>query len=443
MRKDSILPAIFIMIASIFLHGCVSSDNNYNAQPWPKEQSTTAEQTPNNLSVGAVERQSLDAPIQGEAHANNALSPVKVALLLPLSGQHKKLGQAMLNAAQMALFDIAHDNFEIITKDTMGTPNGARIAARAAIQDGAKLVIGPIFSPSVKAARQVTSSANINMIAFSTDWRLANSKTFLIGFLPFDQIERVISYATNAGYGRIGVLSPQDNYGNAVVSAYQAISHNINIDASHIERFSTQGRDLGSVVRRFSNYDARKAAVEMLEDDDPNKNIANNRDNAPFDAVLMPVGGTIARQVGSFLSHYDLPPRTVKRLGTGLMDDATLASDKSLEGAWFAAPPPQSRQKFERRYNSIYYAKPPRIASLAYDATALAAILARTGLERNNRPAFDHRSITNSNGFAGVDGIFRFRPDGIVERGLAVLEYKKGSIVVIDKAPRTFQRRRF
>ncbi len=417
---------ILIFTLTFFLYGC-GNGGGYNTTPWLDTQNTqaTAEQNPSELSVTAVNSEALEAPTLGNKGIDESLAPVKVAILLPLSGGNAKLGQSMLNAAQMALFDIGYNNFELLPKDTKGTPEGARTAARAALQDGAKLVLGPVFSSSVKAARQVTQSANVNMIAFSTDWTLANRKTFLIGFLPFDQIERVIRYASFNGYKRIGVISPTNGYGNGVVSAYQAISQKAGIQTSRIERFSPQGKDLSSIMRRFSDYDARKAS--------------NNKFGAPYDAVLMPVGGTLARELGSFLNHYDLPPRTVKRLGTGLMDDPSLAQDRTLSGAWFAAPDPQSRKKFERRYLSIYKSSPPRIASLAYDATALSAILARIGLKNKNRPAFDHQAITNPNGFSGVDGIFRFRRDGIVERGLAVLEYRNGRIVVIDKAPRTFQ----
>ena len=153
----------------------------------------------------------------------------------------------------------------------------------------------------------------------------------------------------------------------------------------------------------------------------------------------MPVGGEKALSIANLLSYYDMPPNTVRRLGTGLLDDASLANEPGLKGAWFAAPSPRLRQKFEQRYRQNFGTKPPRLSSLAYDATALAAILARRGLKANGQPAFDQTSISNANGFSGIDGIFRFRSDGTAERGLAILEFKRGKIVVIDEAPKTFQ----
>ncbi len=429
---SSILPLMLVIISSFFLYGCVSS-GNYNSEPWIAKQTTkqtqSAEQSPNDLSVAAVKQYSLDDPSMASP-SNIESSNIKVAILLPLSGKHAKLGNTMLNSAQMALFDLGFNNYELLPKDTKGTAEGARAAAQSAIRDGAKLILGPVFSNSVKAVKQVTQNSNVNIIAFSTDWTLANNHTFLIGFLPFNQIERIITFAARSGYNNIGVLSPNDNYGNSVISAYRAIAQKAGVKTARIEKFSPKGYDLSKVVRKFSDYDARK-------------NSSKNANNAPFNAVLMPIGGTLARQVGSFLNQYDLPARKVKRLGTGLMDDKILARDRSLDGAWFAAPDPQPRKRFERKYKNIFFTKPHRLASLSYDATALSIVLARIGMKNNYQDMFSNNAITNPNGFFGVDGIFRFKRDGIVERGLAVLEYKNGSIILIDKAPKTFQQHSF
>jgi len=449
-----VLP-ILVTGALILLQACTTSSGTYtyNTKPWLNSSGTPVEpaEPPSDLSVTAVQRQTLGAPaVKNSATKAPRQGPsVKVAILLPLSGEHTKLGKSMLNAAQMAVFDIGHQNFELMPYNTMGTPAGARNAARNALKDGAKMVLGPVFSPAVKAAHQVTQSANINMIAFTTDWSLANTHTYLIGFLPFDQIERIIYYAGHTGLNRVCAISPNDAYGSAVVSAYNAIAPRAGLQTSCIERFSSRKNSLSSSLRRLSNYNQRQAAKAAREKTfiEEGKTPEQARiaaieeplEELPFDAILMPVGGPLAREVGNYLNHYDLPPSKVRRLGTGLMDDSSLAQDKSLNGSWFAAPEPQARSKFERRYNKFYSKTPPRLASIAYDATALAAILARIGLKENGQPAYNRASITNPNGFSGVDGIFRFRPDGIVERGLAILEYKDGHINVVDNAPKTFQ----
>jgi hypothetical protein len=153
----------------------------------------------------------------------------------------------------------------------------------------------------------------------------------------------------------------------------------------------------------------------------------------------MPTGGDTAKIVSNMLTKLDLTPNKVRRLGTGLFDDPSLTQESALEGAWFAAPAPAARAAFENRFLQSYGYSAPRLTTLAYDATALAAILAKRGLSSPTAaPGYDRESLMNPNGFAGIDGIFRFRPDGTAERGLAVLEIKRGSMQVIEDAPKTF-----
>lgn len=384
------------------------------------------------------------------------LPQVKVALLLPLSGKHEALGQAMLKAAQMSLFDVGHDGFELLPRDTKGTSEGATVAAQEALRDGAQLILGPVFSDSVRAAKNIIGSYNVNMIAFSTDWTLADNNSFMMGFLPFDQVERVIRYASQQGIATVGVLAPNTPYGSAVVSTYRSISPRLGVFTNDVQLFDPSSSNLSPVVRSFAKYDERAESLNQLIRPmkarlkaTPTQTLRNSvatlesmdtLGEIPYDAILMPVGGDQARALANLASHYDLLPSRVRRLGTGLWDDKGLAAEPALDGAWFAAPAPGQRSEFENRFLTLYGSRPPRLTSLAYDATALAAVLARSGLQNKGTPAFDRYSISNPNGFAGVDGIFRFRNDGLVERGLAILEYRDGGIVVIDEAPITFQR---
>lgn len=445
---------VFCFLGALFVLNACGTGGGYSNRTWDYSQDTQqgpAQQAPkalSDLSVG--QRNVADAPVEGALGEDGAMAQpqtsgrsatglpvVKVGLLLPLSGQHGALGQSMLRAAQIALFDVGYADFELVPRDTKGTAVGARDAARSVTQEGVDLVLGPVFSESVQAAKPVVQGANVNMIAFSTDWGLAGGNTYIMGFLPFDQVERITQYVAAQNLKNIAVLAPQTEYGRAVVSAYSAMASRYGVHTVAIESFSPRSSNLAPELRSFTKYDQRIAAgghslgrggaTEPVQQALP-----------PFDAVLMPVGGEQARSIGNLLSHYDLPPSVVRRLGTGLFDDLGLASEESLNGAWFAAPSPNLRKAFESRFLATYSYSAPRLSSLAYDATALAAVLARRGLQSSGHPAFDRVSLTNPNGFAGIDGIFRFRSDGTAERGLAVLEYRHGQIRVIDEAPRTF-----
>lgn len=388
-------------------------------------------------------------------HAMQGLPPVKVALLLPLSGPQHELGESMLQAAQLALFDMGYQSFELMPRDTGSNPGEAAQAARSALAEGAQLILGPLFAADVRAVKPVAAAANVNVVAFSTDWTLAGGNTFVMGFLPFGQVARVAGYAASQGYGRIGIIAPESQYGDAVLSAWNTSSRNAGIATQGILRYKPGADENSSLVRSFTRYDEREQYSEQQRAPLEARLKANPDDTAakaslaaleqdmktrlPFQAVLLPVGGEEAREVTNLLNFFDLGPDTVKRLGTGLWDDQGLAAEPSLKGAWFAAPSPDLRRDFETRYRDLYGKRPQRLSTLAYDATALAAVLAKKGFQETGRPAWQRTDLMNPNGFAGIDGIFRFRPDGLVERGLAVLEYRAGTTRVIDPAPATFQ----
>jgi len=153
-------------------------------------------------------------------------------------------------------------------------------------------------------------------------------------------------------------------------------------------------------------------------------------------AVMVPVGGGRLSQVVPLLAYRDLDPRQTKYLGTGLWDIPNIWREGALLGAWYAAPPPETRADFEKRFNETYGHQPPRLATLAYDATALAGLL---GTKVPGGAALNAQSLTDPNGFAGVDGIFRWGPDGLPQRGLAVIEIQRTGVRTVSPAPASFQ----
>jgi hypothetical protein len=157
--------------------------------------------------------------------------------------------------------------------------------------------------------------------------------------------------------------------------------------------------------------------------------------NAGFDALLLPEGGAQLKQIAHQLREAGLDTAQVRLLGSGLWDDPTIAGEPALYGGWFAASPPEPRREFESRFQATYGHAPPRLASLAFDSAALAAVLAKNG----GPDPFSQEAILNPSGFTGVDGLFRFTQEGLVQRGLAVLEVQPQGTVVVSPAPANFR----
>ena len=384
---------------------------------------------------------------------------VRAALLVPLSGEHQHIGQAMLRAAETAIFNLGAGDYQILPKDTKGTAAGARDAAIDAVNDGADVILGPLFGHSARAVKPIARDYDLKVFSFTTDWTVADEIVFTMGFLPFSQVRKILEHAQLEGHQRIGVFAPDTDYGRAVIHSYQKWAQILGLETVRIVRYPVNGSDISPIIREFTNYDERVEALNQLirplreeqklrpEDKELAAQIQeleslDTYGEAPYDAVLLPVGGEQAKAIANLLSFYDLDSRDVARLGTGLWDDVTLSTEPNMVGARFAASSPESRIAFENQYKKLYGSKPPRLSSLAYDATALTVVLGRNQLIRGERDTdlFKVRDITDPNGYAGIDGIFRFRPTGVIERGLAILTFtNRKTIRVIEPAPATFQ----
>jgi ABC-type branched-subunit amino acid transport system substrate-binding protein len=337
---------------------------------------------------------------------------VPVALLLPLTGPSAALGRAMLDAAEMALFDTGDDRLQLLVRDSGGTGPIAAAAAHSAIADGARLILGPLLAVEVEAVKPVAESAHVPMVSFSTASQLAGNGTWLMSFDPRQEIERVVVFAHARGHNRFAVLAPQGPYGDLAVAALSDSAQSAGASVGRIVRYDPSLTTIGPTVQEFA---------------------AGGSD---FDALLLPEGGTKLKALVPLLPYDGIDPDQVKLLGTGLWADSTIGTEPALDGGWYAAPAPQTRANFEKRFETLYKRAPPLLATLGYDATALAAVLER----RPEGPDFSTAALTNPSGFAGINGIFRLLPDGIVQRGLAVLEVHRTGATVIDPAPQTFQR---
>lgn len=372
--------------------------------------------------------------------------PVRIALLLPLSGREKALGKALLDSALIALFEIGDPRLTLLPRDTGGTPEGARAAAESVLQEGVQLILGPVFSAAVAAAAEPARERGINVIAFSTDRLVAGNGVYLLGFMPEQQVERVVEFAARSGIWQFAALAPETAYGEAVIAAFQASTLRNGGQVSQIERYLPDATEYFEPVQRLADYERRHNILllqrEALEaTDDPAAKIElqrlERRDAAgllEYQAVMLADGGARLRAIAPLLPFYDVDPAEIRFLGTGLWDEPSLGREPALVGGWFASPPPETSAAFAKRFEAIHGYSPPRIASLAYDAAALASVL----MQNETGPDFSDTALTQPSGFAGADGIFRFQNNGIAERGLAVIEVAPQGLRVIDKAPQAF-----
>ena len=371
----------------------------------------------------------------------------RVALLLPLSGRHAAVGHSLLNAAQLAVFDFSDEGFELLVHDTKGTAAGATQAAEMAIGEGASLILGPLLATSVRAVTPKAEALGINIIAFSNDRKVAKPGVFLMGFQPEAEIDNVVRFAFSRGMMRFAAMAPDNSYGNAVVESYRRTVATYGGTITNIRYYDPATSDFSAIVKQLANFDARHQALlaqkkQLAGKDDEISRRALERlerlqtiGELPFETLLLADGGKRLQALAAYLPYYDIDPAQIRMLGTGQWDVAGLGAEPALLGGWYAAPDPTLRVDFEARYEETFGEKSIRIATLAYDATALAAVLAIA----EGGADFRTETLSAPEGYFGVDGIFRFKPSGAAERGLAVLQVDRTDARVIGKAPEVFE----
>jgi ABC-type branched-subunit amino acid transport system substrate-binding protein len=270
-----------------------------------------------------------------------------------------------------------------------------------------------LFAQSVQAAGQVARAQNIPVIAFSTDSSVAARGIFLLSFLPESDVHRIVDYAVSQGKRSFIALVPDNAYGNVVEGEFR----------QYVAR-------KGGRVMAFERYSAGAFGVQGGM-----QNVAQNAANA--DALFLPGEGDVVPQVAQSLASAGVDLKRLQLLGTGLWEDSRIFSSQNLQGGWYPGPDPNAPNNFRAfagRYRQRYGSEPVRTATLAYDAVALACALVKTQGARG----LSDEALLNPSGFAGIDGVFRFRQDGTNQRGLAVLRVTPTGGQVVSPAPRTF-----
>lgn len=329
----------------------------------------------------------------------------RVAVLVPLTGPNAAVGQSILNAANLALFDTGGQRIRITAYDTN---TGAAAAANEALADGNGLILGPLLAENVRDVAPLARQADVPVVAFSNDVSVAGNGVYLMGFNPGQSVDRVVAFARTRGVQRFGALVPTSMYGQrtgqALTSAVEAAGGNL----VAMETYDTSAGNLRAAAGRLN---AR----------------------APFDGVLIADAARVALQAVPVVRQTSPQPRI---LGTEMWaSEANLGATAGLRGAWFAAPSDASYGPFRTRYRARFGRDPYRLATLGYDAVLLAVRIAADWPIGRDFPA---RALSDDTGFVGVDGAFRFGRNGVAQRALEIREVTAGGTTVISPAPRGF-----
>lgn len=334
--------------------------------------------------------------------------PKRVALILPLTqqGGPSAVGQSLRNAAELAVSESGQNAITVLVKDDQSSPEGARAAAEAAVAEGAEIIVGPLYAGNVREVGRVARGAGRPVIAFSTDTSTASRGVYLLSFLVEGYVDRVVQFAASRGKKSFAALVPDSDYGNVALAQFQSAAAAAGVRVQAIERYSRGG--VTPAAQRIGSIAGQ------------------------IDALFIPEQADQMTSVSQALVAAGIDPARVQILGTGLWNDSRVLRLPALQGAWFPAPENGGFNNFASKYRAKFNSDPTRISTLAYDAMSLVAALSQV------QGGLSEQTLTNASGFNGADGLFRFRPDGLNDRGMSVLQIRNGTTSVVSPAPKSF-----
>ena len=331
----------------------------------------------------------------------------RVAMLLPLSGADSAMGESLKNAAMMAIGDINNNNLVVQFYDTKSTGSGARIALENALNADSELILGPLRSDEVAAVSDAAKSENVPVISFSTSPSVLREGVYSIGLLQDDQVSRIIKYAADNGRSRIAAVLPSNQNGANIYHSLLKAARKYGVSVTKVGFYALGSMDFTGLVTQM-----KSGGVD-------------------FDTLLIPETGNRLKAISSMFSYYDVAAPDVLFIGTSVWDSSSLSKETELYGAAYPVMSLKNQAKFAQKYNELFGERPSGLSIFAYDAVALASVLARQG-------GNIYEQIERPEGYNGMSGSFRIFANGLNEHGLDVVKVSSGGKYVAEYAPEQF-----
>jgi len=346
--------------------------------------------------------------------------PVPVALLVPQSSEGTaQIAADLENAARLAAAQLDDLEIDLRVYDTAGDATVAASVAQQAIDEGAKIIIGPLYAEAANAAGTAVADEGINVLSFSNNTTIAGGNVFVLGKTFDNTARRIVSFAAEQGKERAMVIHSNRIDGLMGLNAFQSAADDKSLQIVSVQSFELTQESVVNTVPLI------RASAE-IEDVDTLFLTSSSAGALPLLAQLLPEAGLDPQDVQYVgLTRWDIPPQTLELNG--------------LKGGWFAVPDLTRTENFSTQFQEQFGNRPHQLANLAFDGIAAIGALAQAGFD----DILTREALTQPSGFQGVDGIFRLKDDGTNERGLAIATVQDKQVVIIDPAPRSFAIPRF
>ena len=348
---------------------------------------------------------------------------MRIALLIPKSGDNAVLGNELQRGAELALFSLRNSAIELLVFDTV--EKGADVAAREAVVAESDIIVGPLFSDAVVPARQVAATHGVPMLALSNNTAIAGRGGWLFGYLPEQQVDILLGHALTAGRSKVGIIAADDVFGQKLARHARKRLGQFGLEPEDFVTLTAaqlaSEDELKDAVKRFTGYTPPA--------DDEETPAASELPPPRFDAVLFAGSADFALRTAPVLAYYDADPERVLYLGNAQWNQRRILMEPSLQGGLFASRPTDRDDAFNALWSSALGGRPGALARLSFDAMAMAAILA--GQERETWNA----ALEAGSGYNGFSGAYRLMPDGGNRRSFEIRQVNGGVSTIFQPAP--------
>ena len=354
----------------------------------------------------------------GDGPRVNPRGTLNIAILVPSGSgdaNQERLADDLVRAAEMALKNYPETKIALRVYPTAGNATTASAAAQKALNDGAKVIIGPLFAEAANAAGQVAAAKGVNVLSFSNNTDVAGGNVFVMGNTFQNTADRIVGYAASKGFRSVAVVAPQNSSGELAAAAVRgaAAKSGARVTGTFSYPFSPEGisSNIPGIVNRLQSSGTSAVVVT-----------ADSASGLPIIGSMMPVGS-------------EEVPSNIKVLGLARWDiPVSTLSSAGLSGGWFAIPDRSAITKFNSVFRSTYGDTPHPLSGIAFDGVTAVAELFSQG----NAGAVQRSQLTRASGFAGAQGAFRLKTNGSTQRALSVAEVSSGAFRVISSAPKSF-----
>ena len=363
----------------------------------------------------------------------------KIGVLLPLTGENKQIGNLILNALEMALFQSNNKNLKLIIRDTRADAQTTKNVFEDLIDNDVRVFIGPLYSKSLASIEGFVSEKNIKVFALTNNSNLAKKGIWTFGVGPQQQTSTILDFIISRGNKNIGFLLPDNSNGYLLYETIEKVLKKNNLIPTRVEFFKndieSQREAANKISRGFKEYEEGLRQIEeALESKDPEGFSINNENlKRPLDSIFIGASGQTLTILASQLQYSSVDPKEVSYVGTSSWEDASILQEPALKGGFFATTSELLQKDIKKTYSVVYGSDIPKVAMVAYD------ILSLLNAVLNENGEIEYKNLVNESGYLGSRGLFRLKYDGTVERTFQIKKISKAKFETYLEAPKFFE----